>query len=378
MTAPISGFCEDRFAPLKDAFSAHFDQGLELGASLAVTHREKLVVDLWGGWADPARTRPWERDTIVPVASTTKIMIIIAALMLVDRGLIELDAPIARYWPEFAQGGKVGVTVRDAFTHQAGVPGFEPPAPYEAMYDWAGITARLAAQPHWFDGRRRVIYHGLTYGFPLGELIRRVDGRAPSRFFREEIADKTGADFQMGLTSKSDLPRVADILFPTAPPSPPAAGSLLARLLASWSRPVAPTSWEYRSAVVPAAVGFGNGRSIARVCAILAMGGELDGERYMSGAMVEEAATEQAYGECPYLGWVKLGLGFGLDSKEYPYPSPTTFGWGGFGGSWGVMDPRTGVSVGYAPNNWSLEPDGVVDPRLQNLSIALEKLLPGL
>src|SRR3984957_16597234 len=128
MTDEIHGFCEDRFAPLKDAFIGNFEAGRELGASLAVTWQGRMVVDLWGGWADPQRTMPWRKDTVVHVASTTKTPLIISALMLVDRGLIDLDAPVARYWPEFGQGGKQAVTVRDAFTHQAGVPGLPRPA----------------------------------------------------------------------------------------------------------------------------------------------------------------------------------------------------------------------------------------------------------
>jgi CubicO group peptidase (beta-lactamase class C family) len=339
------------------------------------------VVDVWAGWADSEQTRPWEKDTIVHVASTTKIMVAISALILVDRDLLNLDVPIARYWPEFAQGDKAEVTVRDAFTHQAGVPGFEPRVPFEALYDWEGITARLAAEPHWFGGRRQIVYHMFTYGFVLGELIRRVDGRGPARFFREEIAAKAGADFQIGLTSRADLSRLAGIRPPSVPPVPQdaAAGSLLGRLLQGNSPPpIGPRSWESLCAEVPAGNGFGNGRSIARVCAILAMRGELDGVHYMSPATVEEAATEQAYDVCPYLGGVKFGLGFGLDSKEFPAASPSTFGWGGVGGSWGLMDPRTGVSLGYAPNNWDVGTDGVIDLRHKVLGPALRTVLSSL
>jgi CubicO group peptidase (beta-lactamase class C family) len=377
MTLEVHGFCEDRFRPFEDAFRANFDAGQEIGASLAVTWRGKPVVDLWAGWADPERTRPWAQDTIVPVASTTKVMTTICALMLVDRGLLELDAPVARYWPEFAQGGKAAVTVRDAFTHRAGVPGLEPPPTLETMLDWQAITARIAAEPHWFGGRRKVIYHLMTYGFILGELIRRVDGRQPGRFFREEIAVKAGVDFQIGLASMSDLSRLAvDTPLPMGPPPPE--GSLLARLLRGTPPPPIGRSWEELSADAPSGNGVGNGRSIARACAILAMGGELDGVRYMSRAMVEEAGRGQAHEECPYLGWVNFGLGFGCDSDEFHLATPTTFGWGGVGGSWALVDARAGVSLGYAPNNWSVEWDGIVDPRHAGFADALEALLPSL
>ena len=377
MTVEIHGFCDSRFKPLEDAFRANFDAGLELGASLGVTWRGRSVVDLWAGWADPERTRPWAKDTIVPVASTTKVMTTIAALMLVDRGLLDLDAPVARYWPAFAQGGKEAVTVRDAFTHQAGVPGLEPAATDDVVHDWDAITTRIAAEPHWFGGRRQVIYHLMTFGFLLGELIRRVDGRRPAQFFREEIADKAGVDFQIGLRSRADLTRLATIT-PLPMGAPPPAGSLLERLLLANGPPPPLDSWKALSAEVPAGAGLGNGRSIARGGAILAMGGELDGVRYLSAATVREAGTAQVYGECPYLGWLKCGLGFGLDSDEYPMPSPTSMGWGGVGGSWAVMDPKAGVSLGYAPNNWSVEWDGIIDPRHASFSDALEALLPNL
>ena len=375
MTIAIHGFCEDRFAPFEAAFRANFDAGWELGASLALTWRGKTVVDLWAGWADSEKTRPWEQETIVPTASTTKIMTTICALMLVDRGLLDLDAPVARYWPEFAQGGKAAVTVRDAFTHRAGVPGLEPPPAFEALLDWEAITARIAAEPHWFGGRRQVIYHLMTYGFILGELIRRVDGRKPGQFFREEIAAKIGADFQLGLSSMSEVSRLAVVTpLPTGAPLPE--GSLLARLLEANPTLPAPPPRDSLSADLPSGNGFGNGRSIARACAILAMAGELDGVRYMSRAMVEEAGRGQAHEECPYLGWVNFGLGFGCDSPEFHLACPTTFGWGGVGGSWGLVDPRAGVSLGYAPNNWSVEWEGIVDPRHAGFSDALQALLP--
>ncbi len=370
----IQGFCNDRFLPLKDAFRENFDAGLELGASLALTHRGKLVVDLWAGFANPEKSRPGQEDTIVYVASTTKMMVTIATLMLIDRGLLDLDAPVARYWPEFAQGGKAAVTVRDALTHQAGVPGFDPPVAYDALHDWTGITAHLAAEAHWFEGRRVICYHALTYGFVLGELIRRADGRRPAQFFREEIARPLGADFQIGLTSKSDLERVAvpqDV-------NPPAFAEGLAERVMNCVGPVDWTSWARLSADIPSTNGFGNGRSIAKVCAIMAMGGELNGQRFMSAKLVDQAATEQAYGQCALMGWIRLGLGFGLHADFFPAPSPSCFHWGGYGGSWGLMDPKTGISLGYAPSNLTndVTDESIgLDPRLNRFSVALAPLL---
>jgi CubicO group peptidase (beta-lactamase class C family) len=188
MTVEISGFCDARFEPMGDAFKANFDDGHELGASLALTHRGKAVVDLWAGWADVDRKKPWKKDTIVQVFSTTKIMLIMSVLTLVDRGKLKLGLPVGHYWPEFAQGGKDKVTVRDFLTHQGGVPAFVPPVTFEDMHHWRRMTAHIAAQPHRFEGRKVLCYHPVTYGYVLGELIRRVAGRMPSRFFRQEIA----------------------------------------------------------------------------------------------------------------------------------------------------------------------------------------------
>jgi CubicO group peptidase (beta-lactamase class C family) len=379
MAWEMSGTWGRRFWPLAEAFRDNFDQGLELGASLAVTWRGRTVVDVWGGWADVERTRSWRKDTIVQVFSTTKIMIVTAVLILVDRGKIDLDAPVARYWPEFAQGGKGEVTVRDFLTHRGGVPGFRPQVGFEDLHDWKRMTAQLAAQPHWFGGKKVICYHAVTYGYVLGELIRRVTGRSPARFFRDEVARPAGADFQLGLTSRSDVRRVALLDLMAAGPPPgmevnPLAMELIGDALANGDL----MSWGRLSAVMPGANGYGNGRSIARVCATFAMNGKVRGHRFMSPAMVAEAATEQVYGDDLYIGRISWGLGFGLNSPDYPAPSPTAFHWGGAGGSWGVMDPKAQVSLGYAPNRLLGGAGAALDPRLARLSAALSALLPGL
>jgi CubicO group peptidase (beta-lactamase class C family) len=379
MTIEIHGSCDERFRPFEDAFRANFGAGHELGASLALTWRGRTVVDLWAGWADRDRTRPWEEDTLVATASTTKFMTTIAALMVVDRGLLELDAPVARYWPEFAQGGKGAVTVRDVFNHRTGVPAVEPSMSI-VNEDWAEIIARIARQPHWFEGEHKVVYHAMTYGFILGELMRRTDGRGPAPFFREEIAAKAGVDFHLGLSSQADVARLAENTPPPAA-APPPAGSLLERFLRAHmpAQTLTPAQQQARFFVeAPSGNGYGNGRSIARAGAILAMRGELEGVRYLSSEIVAEAGRGQVYEECPYLGWVSFGLGFGCDSEKFPLATPTMFGWGGVGGSWAMVDPKAGVSLGYAPNNWSVEWEGIVDPRHIGFKEAMEALLPGL
>src|SRR5262245_14142719 len=209
------GFCAPQFEPVRDAFVANFTAGNEVGASVCVTQNGVPVVDLWGGEAVKGGA-PWQRDTIVNVYSTTKTMAAISVLVLADRGAVDLDAPVARYWPEFAQNGKEGVLVRHVMSHSAGLSGFDPAlrGP-EALYDWDGIVRGLAAQKPWWTPGDGSGYHALTQGFLQGEIVRRVTGKSIGKFFREEIAGPLGADFHIGLPAEHDS-RVAELV---APPS---------------------------------------------------------------------------------------------------------------------------------------------------------------
>lgn len=350
----VHGFCDDRYAPLRAAFIENFDAGLELGASLAVVERGKPVVDLWAGFADRARTRPWQRDTIVNVFSSTKMATALCTFIAIDRGLLALDAPVARYWPEFAAAGKAHVTVRDVLTYQSGVPGIEPPLPFEAVTDWERMTAAIAASPHWFDGKRVFCYHPTTFGFILGELLLRTDGRRPAAFFREEVAAPLGIDFQIGLGSRDELARVGELLWPATIDEFP--DPLYARVF-RWSSEVDWTTWPCRQADIPAGNGYGNARSMAAFCAILAGRGETQGRRFLSSALADEIAREQLQADSWYFGHIRLGLAFGLDSDAFKAPSPTSMHWGGAGGSWCVLDVRADVAAAYAPNrmHWALQ-----------------------
>ena len=372
MSIEVHGFCDARFAPMRAAFVTNFEKNLEIGASLAITYRGETVLDLWAGPADLERSRPWQQDTIVFVASTAKIPMGIALLMAIDRGLIDLDATVAHYWPDFAQGGKAAVTVRDVLTHQAGVPGLDPPVTLEILRDWSAITARIAAEPHWFGGERRICYHSHTFGFIAGEIIRRVDGRRPRRFFREEIAAKLGADFRLGLADESELSRVATIEFTL-----PSFEGIRGKIYRSFSG-FDPKQWAWMSAECPGAMGVGNGRSIAQLGSIMAMGGTVGGVQYLSPQMVVEAGREQASGECSVLGPITWGLGFGLHNPAFPAPSDTSMHWGGFGGSWGLIDPRAQLSLGYTPNNFRFDESELLDRRLSRFWRVLRELLPSL
>jgi CubicO group peptidase (beta-lactamase class C family) len=382
VTAPfeIHGFCNERFRPLEKAFRTNFEEGLEVGSSLGVTWRGELVVDLWGGWANAKKTRRWRKNTIVPVMSVTKIMLLLCVLRLIDQGRLRLDEPICRYWPAFGQGGKDKVTVRDFITHQGGVPGFAPPIDVRDLPDWKKMTAHIAAQPHRFDGKKVLCYHPVTYGFVLGELVRRIDGRLPSRYFREVFAQRVGADFHMGLSSMLQILRVAETIPPVNPPELTGIAKEIIDSTPIYSPEgqAAVRTWRFASATMPANVGFGNGRSIARLCAIFAMRGRLGWRRYLSKKMVEEAGREQIYDEDLYIGRIRWGLGFGLDSPDWPAPSPTSFHWGGVGGSWGVMDPKSQVSLGFAPNNHFAGAGAAQDQRLGRINAALREIIPSL
>src|SRR5262245_45177523 len=214
MTIEIQGRVHPRYTKVRDAFAAQFARG-ELGAAVAITVDGEPVVDLFAGHADPARTRPWLRDTITHVYSVTKGMTALCAHVLLERGALRLDVPVAHYWPEFAQAGKGEISVRWLLSHRAGLQALVQPLPPESLYDWAAMCAALAAaKPCLAPGR--LGYHPVSYGWLVGELVRRVDGRSLGRFFREEIAAPLGADFSIGL-GPAEEKRAADMT-PLEPP----------------------------------------------------------------------------------------------------------------------------------------------------------------
>jgi CubicO group peptidase (beta-lactamase class C family) len=352
----IDGECEARFAAVRDVFAASFEAGREVGASFAATVDGRIVVDLWGGHADRARTRVWERDTIVNVFSTTKAMTALCAHVLVDRGLLDLDAPVARYWPEFAQGGKESIPVRMLLSHTAGLAAIRQPLAVEVLYDWDRYAGIIAAETPWWQPGTANGYHALTFGHLVGELIRRIGGRSVGRFLREEVTGPLGADFHIGLAASDDA-RCAEMIAPTIQEgmslTPPAAGSLRARVLENpplRARHANTVPW--RRAEIPAANGHGNARAVARVLAALACGGTLDGVRLLRAESLARAIAVQAYDRDLVLGFkIKWGLGFMLVGPELPLsPNPRAFGHGGWGGSLGFADLDAGVSWAYVMN----------------------------
>ncbi|MFI7543443.1 serine hydrolase domain-containing protein [Actinoplanes sp. NPDC049599] len=344
----------DRFLEVRRMFGDNLAGGADVGASFCATVRGETVVDLWGGFADEARTRPWREDTIVGVYSTTKTMTALTALLVADRGELTFEAPVARYWPEFAAGGKEDVTVAQLMSHSAGLCGWREPITRDDLYDWEKVTALLAAQqPYWKPGTASG-YHAMTQGYLVGEVVRRITGRTLGTVFREEIAAPLGADFHIGLTASDDA-RVADLIPPPGPPPMGAPDDSELRVNVARNPelevPITRTR-AWRGAEIPAVGGIGNARAMAEIHAILANGGIAKGRRFMSEAGCRRALQPQVDGVDLILGVpMRFGLGFALDTGLMPHPD--TLYWGGYGGSLAIIDMDARTTIAYAMNKMS-------------------------
>ena len=340
MDALVRGFADDRYASVRREFAGNLASGADVGASFCATVDGETVVDLWGGYADAARTRTWDRDTIINVYSATKTMTALTVLLLADRGAIDLDAPVARYWPEFAAAGKGAVSVAHVLSHTAGLPTWRPGITVDDLYDRERVTAQLAGQrPEWEPGTASG-YHALTQGFLLDEVVRRVTGESLGRVFQVEIAEPLGADFHIGLPASEDG-RVAELIGPeSGGPDFPDQPRI----------PVAETATRrWRAAGLAAAGGTGNARSLARVLAILANGGTVGERRFLSEAGCRRVLEHRCDGPDRVLGRpVRFGLGFALGDQLMP--NRGTVYWGGYGGSLVVADLDARTTFAYAMN----------------------------
>jgi CubicO group peptidase (beta-lactamase class C family) len=352
----VSGQCDARFAPVRDAFAARLDSGDELGASLVVDIDGTTVIDLWGGWRDVEQSAPWTEETIVNVWSTTKTVTNLAALMLVDRGRLDLRAPVAAYWPEFAANGKEAVEVRHVLAHTSGVSGWDAPFAVEGMYDWEAATARLAAQRPWWMPGTASGYHALNQGHLVGELVRRVTGKSLKAFVAEEIAGPLGADFQIG-AAEADWARISPVVPPPPLPFDMAALDPDSPAYKTLTGPAADAATAntpgWRRADIGAANGHGNARSVARILKALALGGAVDGVRLLSPATIDAIFEEQSHGPDLVLGVpLRFGIGYGLpDPETLPYlPQGRACFWGGWGGSVILMDLDRRTTVSYMMN----------------------------
>jgi CubicO group peptidase (beta-lactamase class C family) len=372
----IHGDVMSGFERVRDAFRKNFDEGNEIGAAFSAYYRGEKVVDLWGGVADPETGRPWEQDTLMLVFSTTKGATAICANKLAQEGRLDVDAPVAEYWPEFAKNGKETMPVSYLLSHQAGLAWIDGEMTPEEALSWDPVIAALADQrPAWEPGSQHG-YHATTYGWLVGEVIRRIVGKSVGTYFHDEIAEPLGLDFWIGLPEQyesrvgrltSMIPVAVDVEKLKDPGDDP-----IAQMIASFLGPetmlgralFAPggaltdqdiwNSREMHAAEVPAANGIGDARSIARMYA--ACVGEVDGTRLLSTEQVKRATTQQTKGPNKVLMDmdIQFGLGFMLPSSLMTLGGPNGFGHFGAGGSVGWADPDPQFGFGYVMNRMDI------------------------
>lgn len=372
----LNGHCDPRFTPVADAFSALFEDPQERGAALCIQVGGETVVDLWAGSAGKEPGQDWQADTLLNLFSCTKTFAAVAALQLVGEGRLDLDAPVARYWPEFEQAGKQGITVRQFLCHRAGLPAIREPLAPEALYDWDTMTAALAGETPWWTPGAEHGYAPITYGWLIGEVIRRVDGREPGAAIVERTAKPLGLDFHIGLDDR-EFHRVAHIARGKGNLGDAAAQRLLRTMMtdaaalstrAFTNPPSVLTSTnkpEWRRMSQPAANGHGNARSLAGFYDGLLQG------RLLDEALLAELTREHAVGEDrTLLTCTRFGLGCMLDQPSVTNATyglgPQAFGHPGAGGSIGFADPERELAFGFVVN--TLGPYVLMDPRAQRLA----------
>jgi len=373
----IEGSIAKGYECVRDQFAANFERPepyRDVGAALAVYRHGKRVVDLWGGWRDAERTRPWKRDTLVNVYSTTKGVMAVALAMAVEAGRLRYEDRVAQHWPEFASAGKADITVAQLISHQGGLPGFAEPTTVEDLYDWAGCCAKLAAQaPAWKPGEA-TSYHAGTYGYLAGEVFRRTMGESVGRFIARKIVSPLGADIFLGLPASEDN-RVAPMIAPAVEPDLAALNLPPVALMALGNPVVRPSDANtapWRRAEIPAMNLHGTADGIARVFAALANGGEFKGKRLLSPAGIAKLCEVQSRRRDQMLGFeVDWAMGLALNSTGVFGPNRRAFGHTGWGGSYGFADPDAGIGAAYTLNRMGA--DLVGDPRGVDISRAISE-----
>jgi len=373
MAVPITaaGLCPPRFDPVRRAFEANFAAGEEIGARFCVTIEGEVVVDLWGGSADRGGSTPFDQSTVAPVFSSTKAVAALMIARLVGQGRLDYGQSVASVWPDFAQAGKASITVEQALSHQAGLAGLRGPFDPDEWFDWTATCARIAAaDPLWAPGSASG-YHPITFGYLAGEIFRLVDGRSLAGALREDICDPLGLAFWIGLPEAQDS-SLAQMQRPT---SLPALGPLTeARQLAffkPWSSPPGRDDARWRRAQLPSATGHGTAQALARLHAVFACDGRLDGREVLAPGVAAQAARARISGAdliLPFdLSW---GAGVLRNAGLNVYgPGQETFGHSGWGGSCGLADPERRLSAAYVMNRQS--PHLIGDPRARRLIDAL-------
>jgi CubicO group peptidase (beta-lactamase class C family) len=352
----VHGTCDPRFEAMREVLAANLASGADCGASVAVYLEGEPVVDLWGGFADEARTQPWERDTITNVWSSTKTVMALCVLLLVDRRELDLDAPVARYWPEFAANGKDAIEVRHLLSHTSGVSAWAQPVVVDDIFDWERSTAMLAAQAPWWEPGAFSGYHALNQGHLVGEVVRRITGQKLGEFLAAELAGPLGADFHIGL-DPSQSGRVANVIPP--PPLPVDLATLDPESIVvktfTGPAPSADVAWTpaWREADIGAANGHGNARSVGRLQSIISNGGVADGTQYLRPETIDQIFRVQSDGlDQVLMTPVRFGMVFALPNESVPHlPTDRRICfWGGWGGSSvvNVLDRR--MTVTYMMN----------------------------
>lgn len=377
---PIHGWVAPGFEPVREAFEKNFRQAHELGASFAVEREGERLVDLWGGYADAARERPWQRDTLVTVYSTTKGMAALTAALLVDRGALDYEEPVARYWPEFGGRGREAVTVAMLLSHQAGLCATRERVSEPDFYEPGRILALLLDQEPLFEPGSASGYHAVTFGPLVGELVRRAGGQSLGRLLRREVCEPLGADFFIGLP-EAEEPRVAELV---TPPRQRGAGAFsfpseIAKLALTnpRARPETPNTRAWRAAEIPSVNGQGCAAGLARIYAALAAGGSVDGVKILSPETLERGTRSRIAGRDLVIP-VRTDWACGWMRNHHAVlygPNKDAFGHSGYGGSFGFADPAARVGAGYVMNR--MAPNMMGDPRSLRLVRALYRCLDG-
>jgi len=367
----IRGVCPDRFRAVRDAFAANFAESAELGARFSAAIDGEVIVDLMAGWTDRAMSVPFGPDTLAPVFSTTKAVTAVMIARLVSQGRLAYGQRVAEVWPEFGQAGKADITVEQCLSHQDGLAAFTEPMDPELWFDWDAITARIAAMaPLWPPGTASG-YHPVIYGYVAGEIFRRVDGRTLGTALREDLARPFGLDIWIGLPD-GEHGRVAGMQRPSAMPD---LGELTAvkrgAFLEPWSSPGGRDTGAWRRAEIPSANGHATAESLARLAAVLACDGVLDGRRVLEPGVAAETARERIRGQDLVLPFT-LAWGAGVlrnDPVMIYGPGAAAIGHSGWGGSCLMADPEARLSAAYVMNRQSAYLIG--DPRSRRLIEAL-------
>jgi CubicO group peptidase (beta-lactamase class C family) len=371
---PINGHCAEQFARVRDTFEMNFSDGDELGAAFALSVEGEMVVDLWGGFACEDKSRAWEQDTLVPVSSSSKIPVALCGLILIDRGLIDPEKPVADYWPGFDQNGKAGVLVKHVFSHSSGLSGVDGFQPMEVVSDTEAMSRLLTKQAPWWKPGERSGYHAFTFGSLIGELVRLTTGRTLNDFFKEEIARPFNIDFRFGIddASRSRLSVPIWDSEETETPEIPRDSSYYRTMGYLIDEMEQTVYWELD---VSSGNGVTNARALNQIGSIVACMGQCQGKTVMKASTIERAWQEEIYVRDYIFGApVRYGLGFGLASREMPLPWEHAMHWGGRGGSSVIMAPEARASFAYTPNRF-MAGRGVMDHRGEALRDAVIRCL---